>query len=163
MNLTASHPHTHRTEKRHGSEKSDTFQKAETLLRTAKMKVTQPRIAILAHLIHSRIPLTVEEIFQLLKKRECDLVTVYRCVNALEKAALVSRCVFGDGLLRFEFSAHSNSHHQHHVICNECRTVEPLEVCVDQIWKSVLNQKGYTELSHSLEFSGLCPSCKGSP
>jgi Fur family transcriptional regulator, ferric uptake regulator len=134
-------------------------QRAELILRDAGLKVTEPRKKVLRVLIEKHGPVSVDEIRRGIRKGECDLVTIYRSISALEKSGVVTRFDFGDGVARFEFGA-SAEHHHHHVICRRCRAVEPLELCLNDEWKNLLNQKGYSELSHSLEFFGVCAGCR---
>ena len=137
------------------------LRRADFILREAKLKVTEPRKKVLKVLMEKHGPLSIEEIRRSMLKGECDLVTIYRSVSALEERGLLLRCDFGDGIARFEYGT-SADHHHHHIICRKCKDVEPLEVCVDDHWKSLLDTRGYTDLSHSLEFFGLCPDCRGS-
>src|SRR3990167_8302862 len=134
--------------------------RADFILREAKLKVTEPRKKVLKVLMEKHGPLSIEEIRKSMRKGECDLVTIYRSVSVLEKCGLLVRCDFGDGIARFEYGD-STDHHHHHIICRKCKDVEPLEVCVNEQWKSLLDTRGYTDLSHSLEFFGLCPNCRG--
>lgn len=100
-------------------------------------------------------PFSCEEIFQKLPKGFCDLVTVYRCLESLEAADLVTCYNFQDGLKRFEVAGH----HHHHFICKLCGTVEALEGCLMGPVEKDLEKKGYTSLKHNLEVYGLCPKC----
>jgi len=50
--------------------------------------------------------------------------------------------------------------HHHHLRCRGCGAVEELEAPVVERWTQELAARsGYTELSHSLEISGVCPRC----
>jgi Fur family ferric uptake transcriptional regulator len=86
---------------------------------------------------------------------------VYRTTTSLEKAGMIARCDFGDGLARYEFQGESDlMEHHHHVICRECKTVTSLEICLDDSWKKALSKMGYTQPSHTLEFFGTCKDCQ---
>jgi Fe2+ or Zn2+ uptake regulation protein len=54
-------------------------------LRREARKITGPRAAILEILRHHPHPLTNKEIFAELPKGECDLATIYRAMQLLEK------------------------------------------------------------------------------
>jgi Fur family transcriptional regulator, ferric uptake regulator len=133
--------------------------RAQKLLKGAHLKVTTSRQSVLQLLMKDHGPLTVDQILRSLKDCDCDLVTVYRVVQALEKARIISRCDFGDGISRYEFTESHQGHHHHHVICKSCRQVEPLDLCVDQKWEKKLAARGYSDLTHRLEFFGLCKEC----
>lgn len=130
---------------------------AETL-RSHKLKATKPRLAILMTLMKEHGPFTAKEIQKRVRSVGCDLVTIYRSVTQLEEAGIIRRCEFGDGNARYEYSR--ADHHHHHIICKNCRKVEVIEDChLDEIDKYG-KKLGYTNVSHSLEFFGLCPHCQ---
>lgn len=131
-------------------------------LRSARLKVTRPRLAVLQILMRDHGPFTVEELFGRIPKATCDLVTLYRSLPALEKAGMVRRCDFGDGSLRYEYQGEGADHH-HHVICRRCREVRALEESLDESLilaiEMSLSRQGYRDVSHSLEFFALCARC----
>ena len=134
------------------------FARALEVLRKSRLKITQPRQAILKVLIQEHGPFTMEELHRRIKKGPCDLVTVYRCLATLAKVGLVRRCDFGDGNSRYEFSG--SGHHHHHIICNACQHVEVLDACLIEDLERLVRDKGYLEISHSLEFFGVCSDCQ---
>lgn len=138
---------------------------AESLLRANHLRVTEPRHAILRHFMEHHGPFTMEEIRAGIGGRggcRCDLVTVYRGVAAIEKAGLIVRCDFGDGTRRFERAHGEDGGHHHHVICRRCRKIEVVNACLGDQWKSDLRGMGYADLSHRLEFFGICRGCLAS-
>jgi Fur family ferric uptake transcriptional regulator len=128
-------------------------------LRDHGHRVTEPRKAILAVLTHEHGPFTVEEIHGRMAKGLCDVVTVYRCVAALEEIALVRRCDFGDGSYRYEFN--TGEHHHHHIVCRSCHRVETLDLCVADGLERMARQLGYGNVTHTLEIFGICAECQG--
>jgi Fur family ferric uptake transcriptional regulator len=136
----------------------EALEKALTFLQHSGLRRTKPREALLAFLIRKHGPYSTEEIFKSLKKKELDVVTVYRCLAKFEEIGLVRRCDFGDGIARYEFQADPR-HHHHHVICTSCRKTESLEDCDIVKYESVVKQLGYSNIRHSLEFFGVCKSC----
>ena len=129
------------------------------IIQQAGLRRTKPREALLSYLIREHGPFTIEEIFRGIKKRDLDVVTVYRGVLAFEKIGLVRRCDFGDGVARYEFQSDPR-HHHHHVICKSCRKMESLESCRLPDLEVQAKDLGYSELTHSLEFFGICKECK---
>ncbi len=129
------------------------------LMKQANLRVTEPRKAILGVLLDKHGPFTVEELHKRVSKMGCDQATVYRCAGSLEKAGLIRRCEFGDGTARYELVGREN-HHHHHVICKDCKKIEILDDCeLDEIDRFA-RRKGFAEVSHSLEFFGVCASCQ---
>ena len=131
------------------------------LLRDAGLKATKPRLAIVSFLFHEHGPFTLDEIFQHLGARDMDLTTVYRTAQSLEKAGMLTRCEFRDGIARFEFKADGQMmEHHHHVICRKCKKVASIEFCLSEEWRSALAKMGYSDPDHTLEFFGICKTCQ---
>ncbi len=130
-------------------------------VRKAGMKLTQQRSQLLNILLHHPEPISADEIFKQIgdKSVGIDLVTVYRILKKFEEALIVTRQEFGDGVARFELTLESG-HHHHHVICRLCQRVEPLHICdLEQHIKMVENM-GYSQVSHRLDFFGVCSRCQ---
>jgi Fur family ferric uptake transcriptional regulator len=128
------------------------------LLRASGQRLTKPRQAMLEVLTREHGPFSAEELHQRLADGMCDLVTVYRCLAAMEEISLVRRCDFGDGSYRYEYN--TGEHHHHHLICRSCRKVETLELCVADSLERIVRQMGYANVGHTLEFFGVCPACQ---
>lgn len=128
------------------------------LLRRAKLKATDVRLALLDRLREEHGPFTLEELHQKIGRASCDLVTMYRTLAVFQQARLVRRCDFGDGPIRYEFFDAQGTHH-HHVVCLRCRSVTNLDHCALDAIEAKLRDAGYRDLTHSLEFFGLCPGC----
>ena len=60
-------------------------------------------------------------------KAGCDIVTIYRSLQAMEKIGVLRRRDFGDGVYRYKFN--HGEHHHHHIICHVCRSVKTLDSC----------------------------------
>ena len=139
-------------------EKVNSLELACRCLRTARMRVTKPRTAILAALINRQGPTSIEGLHQDLAKNACDLVTVYRCLAAFENLGLVRRSFLHNGTSLYEFTF---GHPQHyHVICKSCRQAEPVEYFSVEGMERLLKDRGYAQLSHIVEFFGVCPACQ---
>lgn len=136
--------------------------KAIALLKEHHLKLTAPRKGIIALLMEQHGPFTIEELHQkmgaLEAKEAPDLATIYRTMTRFEELRIVNRCDFGDGTLRFEL-AHLD-HHHHHIVCRKCRIVTPLDPCTIDLEALLPKNHGFQEVSHKLEFFGLCPKCQ---
>ncbi len=127
-------------------------------LKKSQLRITEPRIAILQALLEKHGPFTVDEIYRRVTKGVCDLATIYRSLGSLEKVSLIRRCEFGDGIARYELSEHEN-HHHHHVICKICKKIDVLDDCELKEIDRFAKKRGFTEITHSLEFFGICKEC----
>ena len=143
-----SHGHSHRD-----------FDSVLEALKKHKLRITEPRKAIIRILVHKHGPYTAEEIYKKISKRGCDLATVYRSITSMEKLGIVKRCEFGDGLARYELADEDDLHHHHHVICTSCKKIEPLEACELETIDRFAQKKGFSNVSHNLEFFGTCARC----
>lgn len=133
-----------------------------SLLKKAGLRSTRSRVALLrffASDTRHQGPFTVEQVHQAIKKTGTDLVTVYRGLETFEKHRLIKKCHFGDGFARYE--ANDDSHHHHHVVCTRCRSTRALSECdlLEQLEKRI-KALGYEQVSHSLEFFGVCQGCR---
>lgn len=130
-------------------------------LRQCSRKITGPRQAILALLRKNPQPLTNKQIHAELPCGMCDLATIYRSMHLLEEMGMVQRHDFGDGVVRYELAAADGADHHHHLICTECRTVVEVDDCFPKEWENQIAQRnGFAQVTHRLEFFGLCPSCQ---
>ena len=84
-------------------------------------------------------------------------MTTYRTLTSLEEAGLARRCDFGDSCYRYEYNA--GEHHHHHIVCRRCRKVETVDLCVADVLERVAKQRGYSDISHTLEVFGVCSEC----
>jgi len=128
-------------------------------LRQAQMRVTRPRVAILEALIRRDTPISIEQLHHDLNESSCDLVTVYRCLAAFEELGLVRRSFQHNGTGLYEFAHASRSRH-YHVLCKVCGKSEPVEYFSVEGMERMLTERGFTQLSHIVEFFGICPSCQ---
>ncbi len=128
------------------------------ILNSRSQRITNPRLEILSTLKQNHDPLTISEIHGKLSSKKTDLATVYRTINLFYELGIVNEIDFKDEFKRYELVY--DRHHHHHIVCRKCKKVENVETCVLDELEKLLNKKGYTEISHSLEFFGVCGKCK---
>ena len=121
------------------------------------LRVTKQRKAMIEVLASSDIPLSAEETFRYLSKGACDLVTVYRSLEQLEKAGVIQLGVRENGT-KVYCLAHGNDHH-HHLTCRSCGRTERVDVCMGEELEMIGRSFGFSQLSHVMELFGLCPEC----
>jgi Fur family ferric uptake transcriptional regulator len=85
------------------------------------------------------------------------LTTVYRTLQAMadDGEVDVMRPPGGEHLYR-----RCSQGHHHHLVCRSCGgTVEVLGPAVESWAEKVAAEQGYTDVSHTLEIFGTCPTC----
>ena len=127
-------------------------------LKSAGLRITQPRIAILEALIRNARPVSIEQIHRELTGEACDLVTVYRCLAAFEELGLVRRCFFHNGTSLYEIDLNDSPHY--HIVCKSCGNVERIDASLTESIERMLQDRGYEQITQMVEFFGVCPECR---
>lgn len=139
------------------SKQDSRYDAALDVLRRERLRVTSPRRAMLKLLVAERRPLSAEEIHQQIGPGNADLVTVYRSLEAFEKAGIVQRILLENGKGLFELV--EENHHYHHIICRKCHRAEKLDFCEAEKLMQLASNLGYSQVSHVLELYGICSDC----
>lgn len=126
-------------------------------LKSAGLRITQPRISILNALIKRAEPATIEQIHIDLKDSACDLVTVYRCLAAFEELGLVRRCFFHNGTSLYQIQL--NDEPVYHVVSKDGAILDTLSPELAKELSGViakveseLKSRGYSEVTHMAAF-----------
>jgi Fur family ferric uptake transcriptional regulator len=127
-------------------------------LKSAGLRITQPRVAIIEALIRREHPVSIEQLHHDLANDACDLVTVYRCLAVFEELGLVRRCFFHNGTGLYEINL--NDSHHHHIVCKSCGKVERIDASFTESTERILRERGYEQVTHLVEFFGVCPACQ---
>lgn len=135
---------------------------ATAKLKSAGLRITQPRLAILGALSTRAQPTSIEQLHEEVGAENCDLVTVYRCMAAFEEIGLVRRAFFHNGTALYELNLGQPT--QYHVVCKQSDRVEALDpAAADELRRAIesvqdqLRSRGYTEVGHIVEFFGVAP------
>ena len=134
------------------------FDSALDSLKKERLRITEPRKALLRLLGGLGKPHSAEEIHELLGADAFDLVTIYRNLEAFEKAGIINRIPTESGKSLFELNAEQN--HYHHIICRKCHRTEKLNTCEVLKLEKLASDLGYSEVTHVLELYGVCESCR---
>jgi len=129
-----------------------------TRLSKAGLRRTKQRQAMIELLVEAQTPLSAEDTFAQLPKGTCDLVTVYRSLDQLERSGILQLGVRENGTKVYCLS-HGHDHH-HHLTCRACGRTERVDVCMVDELEKVGRSLGYTKLSHVMELFGNCPDCE---
>ncbi len=120
------------------------------------LKITPQRIAVYEILLNSKSHPTVEEIYEEVRKRYpfVSLATVYRTVETLEQVGLVRKVCYWGSSARYD----ANTKDHHHIVCIKCGIIRDIHVQGEpQISEK---PEGFEVLGYSINFYGLCSSCK---
>ncbi|HWZ95309.1 MAG TPA: Fur family transcriptional regulator [Opitutaceae bacterium] len=136
-------------------------------LKSAGMRITQPRIAIINALIKRAQPASIEQVHTDLADSSCDLVTVYRCLAVFEELGFVRRSFLHNGTGLYEINLNGTNHY--HIVCKDTHRVEEIDAetttelrrVVKQI-EDVLKNRGYNDVTHVVEFFGVSTSTQKS-
>ncbi len=138
---------------------------ATSKLKSAGLRITQSRLAILGALSKHAQPTSIEQIHEDVGPNNCDLVTVYRCMAAFEQIGLVRRAFFHNGTAVYEITLGQPT--RYHVVCKDTNRVEELDVTLaDELRRAIetvqekLRARGYTDVGHIVEFFGVTPATK---
>ena len=132
-------------------------------LKEAGLRITQPRVAILAALIKAGRPTSIDALHGELGPKSCDIVTVYRCMAAFESIGLVRRAFLISGTSLYEINL--GDPNRYHVVCKQTNKVEELDATsADELRRAVqtveetLKSQGYSDVGHIVEFFGKSPA-----
>jgi len=76
---------------------------ASRILREAGLRQTAPRLATLQEIATLSAPVSHGELVERMAVFDYDAATIYRCLNDLADAGILSRMQLGDRTFRFEF------------------------------------------------------------
>lgn len=129
------------------------------LLRNKGFKLTPQRRAVIEALQACSPFPTAQEIHRHVRQTAPDvsLDTVYRNLALLIRLGIVNQINLPGGSA-FEIVA---GHHHHHLICLDCGRAECIDYCpVIPDNPAQAEERGFTVVSHSLEFYGYCRDCR---
>lgn len=131
---------------------------ARTRIRQAGMRITKPRLAIVESMQQHEGPVSIERIHQEMGTAVCDLVTVYRCLAAFEQLGMVRRSYLHNGTCLYELTLRTTRHY--HIVCKTCGSTDRVDYFPVEGIEQLLQERGYAEVSHVVEFFGICPKCQ---
>lgn len=130
----------------------------EAMLRSASLRVTRPRLAVLA-VVHEHPHADTETVIRLVRD-ETGAVShqaIYDVLRALTEAGLVRRIQPAGATARYEARVGDN---HHHLVCRSCGTITDVDCTVGQAPCLVpTHDHGFVVDEAEVVFWGLCPSC----
>ncbi|MCM3660228.1 transcriptional repressor [Georgenia satyanarayanai] len=129
------------------------------LLRAADLRVTAPRLAVLAE-VEAHPHATAEEIRRLVKERLGTVSTqaVYDVLHALTDVRLLRRIEPDGSPGRFELFREDN---HHHVVCRTCGAVSDVPCAVGHApCLTASDDHGFSIDTAEVVYWGTCPACR---
>lgn len=130
----------------------------EQALRSAGLRVTRPRVAVLAAL-HAEPHVDTETIIGRVR-RELGAVShqaVYDVLRALTDAGLVRRIQPPGSVARYEARVGDN---HHHLVCRACGTIVDVDCAVgERPCLTAADDHGFAIEEAEVVYWGLCPAC----
>jgi Fe2+ or Zn2+ uptake regulation protein len=130
----------------------------EVQLRAASMRVTRPRLAVLAAL-RDHPHIDTETVIELVRTAHPGVShqAVYDVLRALTDAGLVRRIQPAGALARYESRVGDN---HHHVVCRSCGAIADVECAVGHApCLTASDDHGYVVDEAEVVYWGTCPAC----
>jgi Fe2+ or Zn2+ uptake regulation protein len=130
----------------------------EETLRGASLRVTRPRLAVLAA-VHDHPHADTDSIIGVVRAELGDVSTqaVYDVLRALTDAGLVRRIEPAGSVARYESRVADN---HHHVVCRSCGALADVDCAVGHTpCLTASDDHGYSIDEAEVTYWGLCPTC----
>ena len=130
----------------------------EHSLRRASLRVTRPRVAVLAA-VHAHPHTDTESIIRLVREglETVSHQAVYDVLRALTVAGLVRRIEPAGSVARYESRVADN---HHHVICRTCGAIADVDCATgDTPCLTASNDQGFSIDEAEVVYWGRCPDC----
>jgi Fur family ferric uptake transcriptional regulator len=134
----------------------------ERMLRGASLRVTRPRVAVLAA-VHDHPHADTNSIIGVVREAlgEVSLQAVYDVLRALTDAGLVRRIHPPGSVARYESRVGDN---HHHAVCRSCGAIADVDCAVGTAPCLIAaDDHGYVLDEAEVIYWGLCPGCSTAP
>ena len=131
------------------------------ILKQNGLKYTKQREILLKTLYNNHTHFTPENIYLHIKEEYPDLnlgiATVYRTLNLLEEASIVTSLSFGSQGKKFELA---NKPHHDHMICKACgKIIEFEDATIERKQEQVAKEHKFRLTGHLMQLYGICFEC----
>lgn len=130
----------------------------ERILRSAGLRVTRPRIAVL-NAVHEQPHADTNSIIESVRRNigEVSHQAVYDVLQALTSAGLLRRIQPSGSLARYEARVADN---HHHIVCRSCGAVADVDCAAGEVpCLTPSRHHGYTIDEAEVIYWGTCPDC----
>jgi Fur family ferric uptake transcriptional regulator len=134
----------------------------EHVLRGAELRVTRPRLAVLAA-VHTHPHADTDSIIRIVREGLEDVShqAVYDVLRALTGAGLIRRIQPAGLVARYEARVGDN---HHHVVCRSCGAIADVECAVgDTPCLTASEDHGFLVDEAEVVYWGSCPDCSTAP
>lgn len=128
------------------------------LLRSASLRVTRPRVAVM-QAVHAHPHADTETIYAAARSDlpEVSLQAIYDVLGALTSARLIRRIQPAGHVARYEARVGDN---HHHVVCRACGAIGDVDCAVgDAPCLTASHDHGFVLDEAEVVYWGLCPEC----
>lgn len=137
------------------------LEKFKKILRESGLKYTKQREILLKTLYHSDAHYTPESLYMEIKQMQPELnigiATVYRTLNLLEEAEMVTSISLGAAGKKYEFA---NKPHHDHMICKGCGKIIEFENPIIENQQALVAKEHHFKLTgHLMQLYGMCYDC----
>jgi Fe2+ or Zn2+ uptake regulation protein len=132
-------------------------------LRDQGLKVTPRRLAAARLLFDAGRAMTPEEVRGRLRPKlgRLGLPTVYRILDELAGAGLLTRVERDDRLLSYAACRAEPGRHHHHLVCTGCGRVEVVGCSFPSSQRRNIERRtGFRVTGHRMQVDGLCRECR---
>jgi len=132
------------------------------MLRGAALRVTRPRLAVLAA-VHAHPHADTDSIFDAVRQElpKVSQQAVYDVLRALSAAGLVRRIQPAGSVARYESRVGDN---HHHVVCRSCGVIADVDCAVGTTpCLSASDDQGFSIDEAEVTYWGVCPDCVAAP
>lgn len=135
--------------------------KFKQILKNNGLKFTKQREFLLRALYNNSEHFTSEKLYLHIKDKDPSLnigvATVYRTLNLLEEAGMVTSISFGVQGKKFELA--TKPHHDH-MICKNCgKIVEFEDTTIEKRQATIAKEHHFELTGHLMQLYGICPTC----
>lgn len=128
-------------------------------LRSARMRVTRPRVAVM-RAVHAHPHADTDTVLRLTRHEVPDVSqqTVYDVLSALTSAGLIRRIQPAGHVSRYESRIGDN---HHHVVCRSCGAIGDVHCAVGAApCLNASDDHGFVIDEAEVVYWGLCPDCR---
>lgn len=136
-------------------------EKFDNFLKISGLKLTEGRKAVFHEVMTTHGHFAAEEITKQCrgKNKKVSRATIYRSIKELLEAGVIRATAFGEKHHHYEHIYDEAPHH--HAQCVRCKSIiEFPDLSEDNIYKPLLEKKGFHILGHEMHFYGICQNCR---
>ena len=134
----------------------------ESMLRAAALRVTRPRLAVLAA-VHGHPHADTDSLIGIVRREsgEVSHQAVYDVLRTLTEVGLLRRFHPEGSVARYEARVGDN---HHHLVCRSCGSIVDVDCAVgDTPCLTASDDHGFVVDEAEVVFWGLCPGCATAP